>query len=113
MDISAQRMMVSKEQVLAILLMRFHIQPSKATLIVQKWFTQHPAETWETLKTLLNQNQVIVSEGLLKGGPKSSSPESHTPKYRGVEYPKASQPLSQLKDNNSRTKGRTYRGIKY
>ena len=113
MDISAERMMVSKEQVLGIFLMRFNIQPSKATLMVQKWFTQHPAETWETLKNLLNHNQVIVSEGVLTGGSQSSNLESLTPKYRGVEYPKPSQPLPQLKNDNSQTKGRTYRGVKY
>ncbi|NET55073.1 MAG: hypothetical protein F6K47_02380 [Symploca sp. SIO2E6] len=113
MDISAERMMVSKEQVLAIFLMRFSLQPSKATLIVQKWLKQHPAETWETLKSLLTCNQVIISEGVLRIVPQSTTLERSTTKYRGTEYSNVPQPLPRSHEGNSRTIGKTYRGVKY
>jgi len=60
---------MSKEQVFAIMLMRFNLSPAKATLMIQTWFKQHPAENWETLKNLLSNNQVIVHEGILISNP--------------------------------------------
>ncbi|NEP57855.1 MAG: DNA repair protein [Symploca sp. SIO2G7] len=113
MDISVERMMVSKEQVLAILLMRFNLHPSKATLIAQTWFKQHPTETWETLKNLLSDNQVIVSEGGLRGAPQSITPESCTTKYRGTEYSRSPKLLQSMKYANLMAKGKKYRGVKY
>jgi len=113
MNISVERMMVSKEQVLAILLMRFNLQPSKATLIVQTWFKQHPAETWETLKNLLSNNQVIVSEGVIRGASRSITPESHIAKYRGTPYSKKTQSLQGMQYDSLKAKGRRYRGVKY
>ncbi|NES18437.1 MAG: hypothetical protein F6K41_05790 [Symploca sp. SIO3E6] len=113
MDISVETMMVSKEQVLAILLMRFNLQPSKATLIVQTWFRQNPAETWETLKNLLSNNQVIVSEGVIRGASQSITPESPMTKYRGTAYSKQTQSLQGMQYDSLRAKGRRYRGVKY
>lgn len=60
---------MSKEQVFAIMLMRFNMSPAKATLIIQTWFKQHPAENWETLKNLLSNNQVILHDGRLIENP--------------------------------------------
>ncbi len=113
MDISAERMMVSKEQVLAILLMRFNIKLSKAIAIAQEWLRQHPGETWETLKNLLNQNQVTVSEGAIRDIPQSIIPDSRTTQYKDAEYSKLPRFLEQLKDNTSQTIKRKYRGVEY
>ncbi|NER52815.1 MAG: DNA repair protein [Symploca sp. SIO1A3] len=113
MDISAERMMVSKEQVLAILLMRFNIKPSKAIAIAQEWLRQHRGATWETLKNLLNQNQVTVSEEAIRDITQSIIPDSYTKKYKGVEDSKLPRFFEQLKDNTSQTIKRKYRGVEY
>jgi len=103
---------VDKEQVFALLLMRFNIQPSKANLLVTEWLSQHPDENWETLKYLLDNNRVTVSEGLLKDVVRATTPERSSTKYQGTPdsmLPKGSQ---QLKPKPS-VKKRRYRGVEY
>jgi twitching motility two-component system response regulator PilG len=58
--------MNTKEEILAILLMRFKIQPSNSLPMVQSWFRKNQQENWETLKKMLKHNQITLSEGELK-----------------------------------------------
>ncbi len=112
----------NKEQVLAILLMRFNIQPSKANFLATEWLSQHPGQNWETLKYLLNQNIVTVSKGVLRmvteskgvlrDVHESTNPEDHTTKYRGITYSVLPEASQQLKPNPSAPK-RRYRGVEY
>lgn len=113
MDTSPEQMMASKEKVLAILLMRFNLKPSKGISIVQKWFTEHPTATWETLENLFNQNQVTFVEGTLRNVSPSVTSETPTNKYRGAEYSKLLEPWQRFQENSSWAVNRQYRGVKY
>jgi two-component system, chemotaxis family, response regulator PixG len=55
-----------KEEVLAILLMRFKIQLSQAIGMINQWFLKHPQANWETLRNLLKQNQIVITKGEIK-----------------------------------------------
>lgn len=58
--------MNTKEEIAAIFLMRFKLQPSYSLPLVENWLRENPQETCETFKALLKQNQIFISEGLLK-----------------------------------------------
>ncbi|NJP21829.1 MAG: hypothetical protein HC763_25685 [Hydrococcus sp. CRU_1_1] len=49
-----------KKEILAIMLMRFKIQPLHAIPMLESWFAEHPQATWETLKNLLKEDKLTV-----------------------------------------------------
>lgn len=55
-----------KEEILAIMLMRFRVQPSLAIPMLEDWFSEHPDATWGTLKNLFKQNKLTVERGSLQ-----------------------------------------------
>jgi|GEM_PF-2748232 len=103
---------VDKEQVFALLLMRFNIKPSKANILVTEWLSQHPAQNWENLKYLLEHNRVTVSGGVLKDVLRATTPEIHTTRYQSNPYPMLPKGSQQLKFSPSQNK-RRYRGVEY
>lgn len=55
-----------KKEILAIMLMRFKIQPLHAIPMLESWFAEHPQATWETLKNLLKEDKLTVFDGSLQ-----------------------------------------------
>jgi two-component system, chemotaxis family, response regulator PixG len=58
--------MNTKEEILAIFLMRYKLQPSYSLPLVDNWLRENPQENCETLKALLKQDKILVSGGLLQ-----------------------------------------------
>ncbi len=52
-------------KVLAILIMRFGINPYEALPLTSHWFQNHPNASWNTLKTLLLSGEVTFKNGIL------------------------------------------------
>ena len=55
----------NQPKVLAILIMRFRINPYDALAIASNWLKNHPNASWTTLKTLLLSGEVIFKNGVL------------------------------------------------
>ena len=55
----------SKEQVMALLLMRYNLVPEKSIDLIEKWFAEYPNKSWLKLKQLLQKGQVIVKDNAL------------------------------------------------
>jgi twitching motility two-component system response regulator PilG len=61
-----------KKEILAIMLMRFKVQPSQAIPMLENWFAENPQATWGTLKNLLKKNKITVIQGSLQKLPQQT-----------------------------------------
>ncbi len=55
----------NQNKVLALLMMRFGLNPYAAIPIAQQWLQQHHPASWKTLRELLLSGEVILKNGIL------------------------------------------------
>ena len=105
--------MNTREKVLAILLMRFHVSLAEAVSIVETWLKQNPQESWESLRDLLLQKQVTLSDKkLININQSMTSNSGHSATKHGDAEEVLKQEQTLKSDNRTKTR-RRYRGIDY
>ncbi len=55
----------NQRRVLAVLMMRFGLNPYEAIPLASQWFLTHPTASWSTLSKLLLTGEVIFKNGIL------------------------------------------------
>ncbi len=107
--------MNTRAKVLAILLMRFKIRPAEAISMVETWLKQNPQESWESLRDLLLQKQVTLSDKkLININQSMTSNSGHSATKNGdVEVEVVLKQEQTLKSDNRTKARRRYRGIDY